>query len=330
MNPDSFARARGPAWTELDELVRQRNLDAAGTRRLAASYRAAAADLAYAQRAFPDASFVADLAANVGKARWRVYRWSRPRRFLSAFVGFLTRDYWRAVRHRPLFLLIAAVMFFGPFIGSAVWAQYEPAKARGLAPDGVESVVERPSADFGLTVDEKAATSAQIYTNNIKIAFMEWAGGLTAGIATAYLLLSQGFALGAMFGLTIKAGNGDVLWGFVLPHGFLELSCLVVIGAAGLRWGWSLIDPGTKTRAQAFAEEGRRSVVVALGTGLALFFCGIVEGMVSTSGLQPAVGLAVGLTLGGALWLGIALLGCGSDQGEELVPATTVLSSADA
>lgn len=326
MNPDSFARARGPEWAQLRAGLGERRPDSATVRELAVRYRAAAADLAYARRSFPEAPFVSDLEDLVGRARLRVYRWSRPRRALAAIGGFFARDYWRAVRHRPVFLAVAAVLFFGSFVGAGLWAQYEPAKARGLAPDGVEEVVERPSADFGLSLDGKAAVSATIYTNNIRIALMEWFGGLTAGVLTALLLVYQGLALGATFGLTIKAGNGDVLWGFVLPHGFLELSCLVVIGAAGLRWGWSLVDPGFRTRAEAFTEEGRRAVVVALGTGLALFLCGIVEGVVSTSGLAPGTGLLVGLTIGGLYWLGIAALGRTPDPVDVRVPATTVLS----
>ena len=39
----------------------------------------------------------------------------------------------------------------------------------------------------------------------------------------------------------------------------------MIAGAAGLRLGWAIIDPGDRTRRDALAEQGRRSVVIILG-----------------------------------------------------------------
>jgi len=327
VNAQSFADARSDAWHALESLMgkRPRALGADGIRKFGDLYRSASADLAYTRRVFPDAEFLERLEQLVRKARQQFYRYERRAPLGTRIVHAVTVSYWRAVRHRPVFLLVAVVLFFGPFVLSALWSQTDPTKARGLAPDGVESVINRPSSDFDLTDDQKAAASASIYVNNIRIALMSVAGGVTAGIATAVVALYNGVALGATFGLTIEAGNGETLWSFVLPHGVLELSCLVVASAAGLRWGWSMIDPGTKTRKAAFAEEGRRAITVAIGTGVALFFCGIVEGVVSTSGLAVPTGVTIGFTLGGLYWLGIAALGRGSDPADTRIAPTTVL-----
>lgn len=326
VNAYSFAELRQPQWQDLDHLVRKRPaaLGANGVSRLGSLYRDAAADLAYVRREFPDAEYLDDLDARVRRARQRIYRYEQRAPLGRRIVRTLTVSYWRAVRYRPVFLLVGAVMFFGPFVLSAFWAQSEPDKARGLAPDGVESVVYRERADFQLPADRKAEMSAEIYTNNIRIALMAVAGGATAGLVTILATLYNGVALGATFGLTIQAGNGDVLWEFVLPHGVLELSCLVVASAAGLRWGWSMISPGERSRRAAFTEEARRAVTVAIGTAIVLFFCGIVEGVVSTSGLDVTTGLAVGFSLGGLYWLGIAVLGHGADPIDDRIPVTTV------
>ena len=90
--------------------------------------------------------------------------------------------------------------------------------AVGIAPAGVESVVERPSSDFQLNAGEKAQASAEILTNNVQIAFFAFIGGITAGVLTVVALIYNGITLGSTFGLTIEAGNADVLWGFVFPH----------------------------------------------------------------------------------------------------------------
>jgi Stage II sporulation protein M len=54
-----------------------------------------------------------------------------------------------------------------------------------------------------------------------------------------------------------------------------------VAGGAGLRLGWTLIDPGDRPRLQALAEEGRRAVVIVLGLVAAFLVAGTIEGFVT-------------------------------------------------
>jgi uncharacterized membrane protein SpoIIM required for sporulation len=88
----------------------------------------------------------------------------------------------------------------------------------------------------------------------------------------------------------------------VTPHGVLELSCIVVAGAAGLRMGWSLIDPGRRRRGQALAEEARAAAELALGTAPWLVLAGLVEGFVTPAGIGLGPALAVGFALGAVYW----------------------------
>ena len=37
-------------------------------------------------------------------------------------------------------------------------------------------------------------------------------------------------------------GLGLALWGLLLPHGLIELTSVVIAGAAGLRLGWTIIE----------------------------------------------------------------------------------------
>src|SRR3954453_2949639 len=71
---ERFQSERGADWAELDAALRAagdkpERLGASGVRRLGALYRAAAADLAYARRAFPGDPAVAHLEALVLRAR---------------------------------------------------------------------------------------------------------------------------------------------------------------------------------------------------------------------------------------------------------------------
>ena len=88
--------------------------------------------------------------------------------------------------------------------------------------------------------DLSAATSAlssSIFTNNIRVTLLAFASGLFAGIGTAVLLLYNGALLGVVAGLSAVNGRLGTAIELLVPHGVLELSCIVVTAAAGRGWG---------------------------------------------------------------------------------------------
>jgi uncharacterized membrane protein SpoIIM required for sporulation len=145
-----------------------------------------------------------------------------------------------------------------------------------------------------------------VLTNNIQVTFLAWGAGLALGIGTAAVLLFNGLILGAVGGLTVGAGNGAFFVELVAAHGVLELSCIVVAGAAGLRLGWAIVEPGRLRRVDALVAEGRRSVELVLGTAPWLVVAGIIEGFVSRQG-RAAVPMAVVGAFVGALYWGLVL-----------------------
>lgn len=303
MSLERFVRERESRWSELGRLLERSGAahrrDPDAIRRLGALYRSAAADLGVARRRFAGDPIVARLDTLVRRSRQVVYESERRR---LSFRYFVTTGYWRRVRERPLLLLTAMLLTMGPWLLAGIWAVREPVQARGLVPGQFSGVVERERADFRLSPDEKAAASSEIFTNNIRVAFLAFATGIAAGLGTALVLVYQGVTLGTVFGLTIDAGNGSALFEFVAPHGVLEISCIIVAGAAGMRMGWALVAPGRRHRRDALAVEARAAGEIAVGTALVLVFSGVVEGSLSTSGigLWPAIG--VGLLIGGAFW----------------------------
>lgn len=302
MDRDRFAAERQARWAELDRLVasgRALRHDPVGIRRLADLTRHTAGDLAIARRRFPHDPIVTKLGERVLAARRRLLGLDRAHLRIGHFV---TTGYWRRVRERPVILLVAFLFLMVPWLFASVWATNEPAKAQGLVPGGAQSVMYRDRADFRLRPDEKAGVSSEIFTNNIRVAFLAFALGIAAGVGALLLLGYQGVVLGATFGLTIHVGNAGPLFQFVFPHGFLELSCIIVAGAAGMRMGWAIVAPGYRTRGEALRAEAAGAVEMVVGTALVLVLCGIVEGTVSTSGIPVGLGIAIGVVLGGGFW----------------------------
>ena len=301
-----FLDERAAVWRELEELVRasgrrRERLTPDAILRLGELYRSAAADLALARQRWPGEPAVGRLEELVARARHLVY--AAPRRRLSA-VSFFGTGYWRLVASRPLMLAVSATLLFAPAALAAGWAHDAPGAAGGLVPTAYRSVGEprTQGTDLGLSPDEEAGTAAEIFTNNIRVTFAAFAGGITGGVLTAAVLLYNGVLLGAVAGLAWGAGNGRPFAELVVAHGVLELSCIVVGGAAGLRLGWSLIDPGRLPRSLAVRQEAQRTVLIALGTAPWLVVAGLVEGFLTPSGLGLANAIGIGVTLGVVFW----------------------------
>lgn len=313
MNLDAFVRDRSEAWSRLETLVRDarrraETLGPEGVLELGGLYRAAAADLALGRRAFPGDPVVARLERLVAASRTLVYAVPSRRGGLRRFV---THGYWRLVAERRVPLAVAAALLFGPGLLAGAWALDDPGAAAGLVPGEYQSVTEpRPEGqDLGLAPEEEAAFSAAIMTNNIRVSLLAFAAGILAGLGTAFVLIFNGVLLGAIAGLAVGAGNGRPFFELVSAHGVLELSCILIAGAAGLRFGWALVEPGPGTRGDALRREARPALALVLGTAPWLVVAGLVEGFVTPRAIGLTSALAVGFALAAVFWTLVLLLG---------------------
>lgn len=305
-----FVERRREAWTELAELVdaakgRTAALDPASVRRLGAGYRSAVADLAQARRRFPGDPVTVELDGLVARARPLVYGSVVERDSVRSFV---TTGYWRRVRERPVFLVVAALALWVPALVVGVWSHGDTATAGRVAQVSpltaglADGDTRDPDTETITDPATGAAFSAEIFTNNARVALIAYAGGLSGGVLTLGSLVFNGLVLGLVGGLAVQGGNGEALWRLVAPHGVLELSLITAAGAAGLRTGWALLHPGHRTRVEALAVEGRAGVELALGSAALLVPAGLVEGFVTPRGLDLVPAVTLGVALAAVYW----------------------------
>ena len=306
MTLERFLAEREGGWRELEELLteargRPERLAPARLRALGATYRAVAADLAFARRAFPGDPVTARLERLALAGRQAVYA-DEPGE--GSLRSFLTTGYYRRVRERPVPLLTAVLLLVVPALLGGLWALDDPAAAIGIVPAEFQGAAE-PGSGSGagsLSVGEEAALASEVLTNNIGVSFLAVAGGMLAGLGTAAVEIFNGGFLGALAGIFIGAGDAERFFSLVVPHGVLELSIIVVAATAGLRLGWAMIEPGPLTRGESLRAEARPAIEIVLGTVPWFVVAGLVEGFVTGSapGLGPA--LAVGIGLGVLDW----------------------------
>lgn len=304
MSVEAFVRDREPDWKALDRALdrargRPERLGPDGVLELGRLYRAAAADLALARRRYPHDPVVARLDALVRRGRVAVY--ARAGRRRGTLAGFLATGYWRRVRERPALLALAWALLLAPAALGWLWGASDPGAAVGILPEQFRGPTAE-SGELGLGAGEEARVSSEIFTNNIRVTFLAFAAGLLAGLGTAAVLVFNGAVIGALGGVVASEGDGALFLELVAPHGVLELSCIAVTAAAGLRMGAAIVDPGPRPRTSALADEARAGVEVVLGTIPWLVVAGLVEGFVTGSGLGLGAALAIGFGLGAAYW----------------------------
>jgi uncharacterized membrane protein SpoIIM required for sporulation len=306
LNLDAFLAERAPAWDALERDLRRARgragrLAPDEALALGRGYRAAVADLAFARRRFPGDPVIDRLERLALAGRQAIYA-TRARR-AGALLEFVARGYWRLVIGEPGVLAVAVIALALPCVLAAIWALHDPAAALGLVPGVFKGAAHPHVRHIPLGAATQAVLASSIFTNNIRVSFLAFAGGLTLGFGTIALLVYNGALLGALAGITIQAGNFSVFVRYVAPHGMLELSCIAVSGAAGLRLAWAVIDPGNLPRWVSLRGAARPSVLLVLGTAPWLVIAGLTEGFVTPRGLPLGAALALGAFLAGLYWL---------------------------
>ena len=251
MNLERFVTTRSADWRDLDALLRR-----AGERpercspdelvALGARYRAAAADLALARRAFPHQPVTEDLELLVGRGRGVVY--SRASREETAGRYFST-TLWRQLRSLSWLLWLSiGITALATALG-VLWAVTDPQAASGLLPAGGHVNVHTRGAFYGISLPERGGLAATIFVHNILVAFLVVALGFAWGVPTAFLLAYNGLVLGVLGALEWRGGGFDQFVRLVVPHCLLELSCFALAGAAGFAIARAIVDPGPRPAA---------------------------------------------------------------------------------
>lgn len=276
---------------ELDELLRL--------------YRLATTDLAVARREFGDDRVTRLLNEIVARAYGYIYRetpapFSRLRRF---YFHDLPREY----RSAWPFLATAAALLFVPWLVAMIAIIVSPDTAALMVPPGLLDEIKNGQTWFALPNEERPVLASFVMTNNMEVSFLALGGGIFAGLGTIYVLVSNGLSLGAISGALIAYHLTAQLLGFIGPHGFLELSVVVIAGACGLMLGQAVIWPGLRPLGQVVSAAAGRAVHLLLGFLPVLAVAGLLEGLVSPADfawpLKVAIGLVTAVCLYGYLFV---------------------------
>ncbi len=296
MDLDVFVASHQAQWARLEALSKRRRLSGEEADELVALYQRTTGHLARVQASAPDPGVEARLTTLVARARnavtgSRAAGWRDVGRYFT--VSFPAALY----RSRRWWIPIAVISILASAL-VAWWLATHPEVQASLATPTELREMTKPGGAYESYYSDRPASSfaAQVWTNNAWIAAECLIFGVFLGLPVLWVLLQNVLNLGVGLGLMASAGRLDLFLGLLLPHGLLELTAVFVAGAMGLRLGWTVIDPGPRSRSVALAEEGRAMIGMAIGLAAVLFVSGLLEAFVTPSGLPTWVRVGIGVT----------------------------------
>ncbi|WP_369156249.1 stage II sporulation protein M [Streptomyces sp. R02] len=296
MDLDVFVSAHRAEWDRLDALLgRRRRLTGAEADELVTLYQRAATHLSVIQSAAPDPQLTGRLSRLVARARSAVT--GTRRASWRDVTHFLTHGFPAAVYRARHWWVPTALISTAVAALLAWWIGTHPEVQASIAAPAQLREMTRPGGQYETYYSSNPSTSfaAQVWTNNAWAAALCLILGVFLGLPVLWILFQNMLNLGVGFGLMSSAGRLDTFLGLVLPHGLLELTAVFVAAGTGLRLGWTVVDPGPRTRRTALAEEGRAALAMAIGLALVLFVSGAVEGFVTPSGLPTWARITIGV-----------------------------------
>lgn len=117
-----------------------------------------------------------------------------------------------------------------------------------------------------------------ITLNNILVALRTFVMGLFFGLGTFFILIRNGIMVGAFQFFFIERDLFKESFLTIWQHGTLEISSIVIAGAAGFVIGRGLIVPGTYSRLQSLRISARRGLTIMVGLIPVFIMAGFIEG----------------------------------------------------
>ncbi len=294
MDLQRFLAAERPYWNELEAMISnmeqevERVLDLRSAKRFHYLYQRAQADLAKLSSFPAEPRVRRDLESLVARAYAEIHE-SRDKRTRLAPLVWITRTFPQTFRrHAWAFALSLAVTLAGSSFGAFVLYIEPGVKSTILAPfphlhgDPSERVKHEEKEGGERLAGHMGGFSASLWTNNTRVSIMALALGMTYGIGTILLLFHNGVILGVVGLDYVLAGEGKFLAGWLLPHGSVEIPCILIAGQAGLVLARALIGWGASESVKTRLRQiGPDLVTLIAGVAILLVWAGFVEAFFS-------------------------------------------------
>ncbi|MBL7854335.1 MAG: stage II sporulation protein M [Cyclobacteriaceae bacterium] len=260
-------------------------------------------DLSFARTQYADSETAHYLNHLSAKIHANIYRNKKEDR--SRFITFWTRELPELLNtlRRPM---LYAFLIFGlaAAIGS-ISVLNDDTFIRLILGDGyVNMTLENIEKGQPLGVYADSGELDMFFAitfNNIRVSFTAFAAGILLSVGTGFVLFRNGIMVGAFFTFFYQKNLLVDSIFVVMLHGTIELSAIVLAGAAGLHMGNAILFPKTYSRYDSFRQGAKDGLKLVMGLMPFFIIAGFIESFVTRYASMPFFIKAVIVV--GSMWL---------------------------
>ncbi|MCH2450856.1 MAG: stage II sporulation protein M [Gracilimonas sp.] len=281
MREVAFLRKNADKWKEFEQLLKDSSDD--DPDKLADLYIELSADLAYAQANYPGSKTEKYLNQLSVAVHNEIYR-SRKEE-TGRIITFWTREIPQLFASKQKELLYSFIVFSLAIGIGILSSMNDPSFVRFIMGDAyVNMTISNIDEGDPLAVYKKAEEMDMFFAitvNNVRVSFYAFASGLLTSIGVGMVLLNNGVMVGAFLHFFAQYDLIGEALRVIFIHGTLELSAIVIAGAAGFVVGNGFLFPGTYSRKDSFIKAGREGLKMIIGLVPVFVAAGLLESFVT-------------------------------------------------
>lgn len=281
MREVAFLKQNAQKWKSFEAMLQSKN--ASSPDALAALFIELTDDLSYARTHYPKTKTTAYLNTLTARVHQAIYRSKKEPR--GRLARFYLIELPRLFRNSHKELLYSFIIFALAVLIGVVSALNDSTFVRLILGDSYVNMTQNNIAKGDPLGVYKGGSELEMFIaitfNNIRVSFFAFAAGLCFSVGTAMLLFYNGVMLGAFqtffYQKKLLVTSLLTIW----IHGTLEISAIVVAGAAGLAMGNSILFPETFSRSESFRRGATQGVKIIIGLLPLFITAGFLESFIT-------------------------------------------------
>ena len=302
MNEAAFIKHNKNKWEDFENYIK--NGSQIHADKLAEIYIKITDDLAFSRTHFPTSQLTLYLNNLASDLHLSIYKNKKEDSF--RIINFWKYELPEVMSTSLKYVLISFIIFLLSGIIGALSAAHDDTFVRLILGDQyVNETLSNIDKGDPMAIYKQMGQTEMflgITFNNIRVSFMVFIAGIFSSIATGYLLFSNGIMLGAFQYFFYQKG---LLMTSVLTiwiHGTLEISAIIIAGAAGIIMGNGLLFPGTYSRLQSFQRAAKKGLKISIGLVPIFIVAGFLEGFVTRMTGMPDI-FKIAIILGSTIFI---------------------------
>jgi len=285
-----FINNNSKRWKEIETFLLQKTYRQ-DVDKLAELFIQLTDDLSYSKTYYPQSKTTQYLNSLTLKVHQSIYKNKKEKR--GRIITFWKYEFPEILFIRRKELLISFIFFMLAVVIGIVSSTGDKGFVRLILGDSyVNMTIENIEKDDPLAVYKQMNGIDMFFGitfNNIRVSFYAFMAGLLLSAGTIFLLLYNGIMLGTFHHFFFERG---LLWkslSVIWIHGTIEITSIVIAGAAGLVLGNSILFPKTYSRRQSFLIASKEGIKMIVGLIPLFVFAGLLESFVTRYTKMPVI-----------------------------------------